>query len=115
MSFRTTVPVKVTIDEVTGTTRYEFTLANAQGNLEHSFIADIPVDSKQDAVDVWMVNSTVAVGDTPADGFATFTPNLNDNVCKACSQYIVADGTVWVDAMQETSCPGSALGHLPRF
>jgi hypothetical protein len=65
-------------EQVEGSTRYQFQLNGRDGVTERFFIVDIP-DDPQKPTDVWVVDSiaeamTVAVGDTPEDGFATFTP-----------------------------------------
>lgn len=69
------INVAATLDpnEVPGMTRYSFTLYGKDGESSREFIVDIP-DDDNSTCDVWVQNSTVEVGDTPADGFATFTP-----------------------------------------
>ena len=64
-------------------TRYEFTLyamPTSEGEhpvIERKFIIDVP-HTDDEGTDVWVMtrdrDCIVAVGDTPADGFATFTP-----------------------------------------
>lgn len=47
---------------------------------KYSFIVDLPTPDAPEhmqTVDVWLVDSVVEVGDSPEDGFATFTPKLN--------------------------------------
>lgn len=67
-------------DEIDGQThtdqRYEFTLFDSTGQ-SYQFIVDLPntEGDENDSVDVWLVDSTVQIGDSPEDGFATFTPN----------------------------------------
>lgn len=75
------VPVNVYFpekdDEVDGmpADRYEFSLTDRFGNV-HKFIVDLPNEPGSDrTVDVWLLGATVEVGDTPEDGFASFTPN----------------------------------------
>lgn len=53
--------------------RVTFALFDSTGK-SYEFIVDLPNTDENDSVDVWMKNSTVQVGDTPEDGFATFTP-----------------------------------------
>lgn len=53
-------------------TRYEFVLSNNDSE-SFNFIIDIPENGHK-AVDVWVTDSVVHVGDTPDDGFATFYP-----------------------------------------
>jgi len=62
--------VWVAPDEVPDKLRFSITLAN--GSVVRDFIIDIPAD-EDDTTDVWEINSVVAVGDTPEDGFASFT------------------------------------------
>lgn len=54
--------------------RVQFSLFDSDGK-EYKFIVDLPNTDENDSVDLWMVGSTVQIGDTPEDGFATFTPN----------------------------------------
>jgi hypothetical protein len=70
--------IKVTaeLDESTieGMTRYRFELFGKSGESSRTLIVDIP-DDDEGTCDVWVADSSVAVGDTPDDGFATFTPD----------------------------------------
>lgn len=72
-------------------TRYVFSLSNMTGH-EYNLIVDIPEDSADDTVDVWVTKTgkttTVMVGDTPEDGFATFVMN------EAPEEAIVAFGII---------------------
>lgn len=52
--------------------RYAFTLYNGDNKVE--LLVDVPVFAS-DTTDVWVLDHEVAVGDTPADGFATYTRN----------------------------------------
>lgn len=64
-------------DEVDGmsATRWEFTL-NGDDGKDYKFLVDLPLAGIEDrTVDVWLLGATVEVGDTPADGFASFTPD----------------------------------------
>lgn len=54
-------------------TRYTFTLYGGSGDSMRELIVDVP-NEDGGTTDVWVLNSIVAVGDTPEDGFATFTP-----------------------------------------
>ncbi len=66
-------------NEVTeGAVRYSFTLRAVPAEeglpiVERQFIIDVPL-LETGTTDVWVLNSEVAVGDTPEDGFATFSP-----------------------------------------
>lgn len=61
-------------DEVPGVVRYVLTLTGRDGESARSLIIDVPDDDSTGSTDVWVSGSTVMVGDTPADGFASFTP-----------------------------------------
>lgn len=71
----TSIPVHVEPDSTEGKTRYSFSLPGTDG-ATREFIVDVPDSETQydDTTDVWVLNSTIQVGDTPADGFATYTP-----------------------------------------
>lgn len=66
------VPVTIDRTEVEGRERHQFTLNTADGSA-FSFIVDLPLAGTEDQVDVWLQGALrVSVGDSPADGFATF-------------------------------------------
>lgn len=73
-----TVNVVSTVEEgtVENASRYTFQLTSIAG-VTRTFIVDVP-HVESDSTDVWVSDSTVMVGDTPADGFATFTPVSTD-------------------------------------
>ena len=75
MSHLISIQIDATMDEVISEnyTRYAFTLTSAGGDVSRSFLIDVP-NGDEGTCDVWVNDSTVAVGDTPEDGFATFTP-----------------------------------------
>ena len=66
-------------DTTPGKSRYSFTLHGADG-AARDFIIDVPDNEAPtetwdtNTTDVWVLGQTVQVGDTPADGFATYTP-----------------------------------------
>lgn len=68
------VVAQVTPSDDEKTTRYEFDLFADGGESYRHLIVDLP-NEDDGTTDVWVSDSTVEVGDTPADGFATFTPN----------------------------------------
>jgi hypothetical protein len=53
--------------------RYQFTLQGYAGETSRTFIIDVP-PTDIGTTDVWVHDSIVEVGDTPMDGFATFSP-----------------------------------------
>lgn len=52
--------------------RFTFTI-NSKTGVSRTFIVDVP-HVESGGTDVWVSDSVVMVGDTPEDGFATFTP-----------------------------------------
>jgi len=62
-------------DGLDGAARYEFDLYNSNGD-KISLIVDVP-EVLTETTDVWVLNHTVMIGDTPADGFATYIPKEN--------------------------------------
>lgn len=69
-----TIAALLTVDdtEMPDLVRYEFTLHSGNG-VERKFIIDVP-NEESGTTDVWVLDQTVEVGDTPEDGFATYTP-----------------------------------------
>jgi hypothetical protein len=68
------VKAEVTPDDSLNCTRYTFELFADGGDASRRLIVDVP-NSDEGTCDVWVLDSTVMVGDTPEDGFATFTPS----------------------------------------
>lgn len=71
------VPISVLVqiddESVDGHVRYTFKLyAGDNATTEREFIVDVP-NSDDDNTDVWVLGHDVEVGDTPEDGFATYT------------------------------------------
>lgn len=64
-------------DETPGATRYSFTLYGRDGQSSRELIVDVP-DNDEECCDVWVLNSSVQVGDGPDDGFATYKPKWSE-------------------------------------
>lgn len=67
------IPAFTEPDVTDGMIRYNLMLCGPDGK-QYDFIIDLPTGTERTDVDVWLLNSDVGVGDTPADGFATFVP-----------------------------------------
>jgi hypothetical protein len=67
------IEASIDTDTVEGSTRYRFSLFGAEGDVARTFIVDVP-DDPNESTDVWVDEHTAWIGDTPDDGFATFTP-----------------------------------------
>lgn len=59
-------------DSAPNAVRFTFDLHTSTG-VTRQFIIDVPND-EAGTTDVWVNDHTVEVGDTPEDGFATYTP-----------------------------------------
>jgi hypothetical protein len=79
------VRAEVTSDSENNITRYSFELIADGGEASRSLIVDVP-NEDSGTCDVWVVGpeSVVMVGDTPEDGFATFTPKEVETVGCSC-------------------------------